>query len=310
MNNSGNNHFHTDYQNVEFILSETFDDKINQLMFQKQNITKPNIFCVMPSEQARNLPFCIETAAHYTVGSRYFTRSSGTNNYYLIYTLEGQGIVISNTETYHCKKGTILLLDCNTPHICRSAQGSTWEFKNIFFTTNGGELIIQQCMGLNTVVGEVNRCFDSIFKELSDIKQETVFLLSHYVSSILTEIIVNKNQAISNSLNLKLITETADYMRAHYSEQIKVKELAQKNYISVYYFIRLFKDYYGESPYEYLINYRINVAKEQILQMVPFEEIARNCGLGNLNNFFRIFKTHTGMTPSQYRTQYTGNSIL
>lgn len=300
--------FHMDYQDVEFIISKTFDDEIKQLAFHKQNVTAPTILCYTPSEEARRLPFCIETAAHYTVGSRYYTRYASMNNYQLIFTVQGQGIVENEKETYTCEKGTLLLLDCRSPHLYHTPKGYTWEFKQIHFFTNGDDYIVQQCLGLSSIAGEVNRYFDVIFRELSNITQNSIFLLSHQVSCILTDMIVNKTKRVSNQLHHQLIVNAADYMRTHYGEKIKIEELAKEEFISVYYFIRLFKEYYGVSPYEYLVKHRINMAKEQILQMVPFEQIARNCGLGNLNNFFRIFKKHTNMTPNQYRSLYTSEN--
>lgn len=299
--------FHMDYQDVEFIISKTFDDEIKQHIFKNQNVTAPTILCYTPDEEARQLPFCIETAAHYTVGSRYYTQYASMENYQLIYTVQGQGIVECDDEKYICNRGSLLLLDCRIPHLYHTPKGEIWEFKHIHFFTNGGELVIQRCLGLSTIAGEVDRYFDVIFRELSNMTQNSIYLLSHQVSCILTDMIINKTKRVNNQIHHQLIVNAADYMRSHYSEKIKIEDLAKEEFISVYYFIRLFKEYYGVSPYEYLVKHRINIAKEQILQMVPFEEIAHNCGLGNLNNFFRIFKKHTNMTPNQYRSLYTSN---
>lgn len=299
--------FHMDYQDVEFILSKTLDDEIKQLMFDKQNVTAPSILCYTPSEEALSLPFCIETAAHYTVGSRYYTRYASMNNYQLILTVQGQGIVESEEETYTCEKGSLLLLDCRTPHLYHTTKGGTWEFKHIHFLTNGGEAVIEPCLGMSSISGEIDKHFETIFRELSNMTQNSIYLLSHLVSGILTDMILNKSKRVNNQPHYQLILDAAEYMRTHYDEKIKIEDLAKDEFISVYYFIRLFKKFYGVSPYEYLVKHRINMAKEQILQMVPFEKVARNCGLGNLNNFFRIFKKHTDMTPNQYRALYTND---
>ena len=38
------------------------------------------------------------------------------------------------------------------------------------------------------------------------------------------------------------------------------------------------------------------------------KEIAQECGFGNANNFSRIFKKHTGISPNQFRAQFFGSA--
>ena len=68
---------------------------------------------------------------------------------------------------------------------------------------------------------------------------------------------------------------------------------------------RLCREYhavYGISPMQELIHIRIEKARRLLLE-TPFtiQEIATQAGFYDLNNFMRIFKKKTGLTPGQYR---------
>ena len=82
--------------------------------------------------------------------------------------------------------------------------------------------------------------------------------------------------------------------------------LAEACGISEAYFRRLFKAQTGLSPKQYLLDIRINHAKQLLCDNAqPIARIAEYCGFTNPYHFSRAFHSRTGLTPSDYRTQYT-----
>lgn len=80
--------------------------------------------------------------------------------------------------------------------------------------------------------------------------------------------------------------------------------MTEKMNISKYHFIRVFKRQMGVTPYEYLTEYRINMAK--ILLRTTYKsvfEIAFDVGYNSKSNFIAKFHSMTGVTPSQYRKE-------
>jgi len=65
-------------------------------------------------------------------------------------------------------------------------------------------------------------------------------------------------------------------------------------------------EYCGANFNDYVNTYRISAAKEMILRQnssYTFDAIAMDCGFNSKSTFYTAFKKHTGMTPSQFRSQ-------
>ena len=68
------------------------------------------------------------------------------------------------------------------------------------------------------------------------------------------------------------------------------------------YFTSLFKRYTGQSPQEYLMQYRLKIACQQLRETaLPVQEIAAHIGYENQMTFSKMFKSAFGMSPTEYR---------
>ena len=92
------------------------------------------------------------------------------------------------------------------------------------------------------------------------------------------------------------------YMKDNYQEKIYLSDLAKQVNLSEQYFCRLFKKAIGQSPIEYINEYRIKQTLRLLEETnLPVTEICLECGYNNLGNFLREFRKYTGTTPLQYR---------
>jgi len=61
----------------------------------------------------------------------------------------------------------------------------------------------------------------------------------------------------------------------------------------------------GTSPYEYLINFRINKSKTLLKETsLTVNEISVMVGYNEVTNFIRDFKKYLGTTPLKYRNYW------
>ncbi|MGK7940945.1 MAG: helix-turn-helix domain-containing protein [Crocosphaera sp.] len=98
------------------------------------------------------------------------------------------------------------------------------------------------------------------------------------------------------------LSQIFDYIDAHLEQHLKLEDLAQLLDLSQFHFSRLFKQSVGLSPHQYLIEQRIERAK-QLLKKTnqSILDIALNCGFSSHSHLSKQFRQVTGMTPKAYR---------
>ena len=78
--------------------------------------------------------------------------------------------------------------------------------------------------------------------------------------------------------------------------------LAAECRMSEVYFRKLFSKHYGISPKQFIIDMRLQKAKQLLAEgSLSVSVISEKCGFSNPYHFCRLFKQHTGITPSEYR---------
>lgn len=102
------------------------------------------------------------------------------------------------------------------------------------------------------------------------------------------------------------LRQALDYIHSHLDEKIELEEIARLLNISQYYFCRLFRQSMGISPYQYVIEQRIQKAKVLLKQnKLSLAEIALECGFSNQSQMTRHFSQKMGITPRVYRNTST-----
>ena len=93
-----------------------------------------------------------------------------------------------------------------------------------------------------------------------------------------------------------------NYIHQHYSEDISRTMLADMVYLNPDYLARLFKKQTQTSIINYITTYRLEKAKELLLNPdIPVGTVALKVGYGNYSYFSKLFKDVVGCTPNEYR---------
>lgn len=99
-------------------------------------------------------------------------------------------------------------------------------------------------------------------------------------------------------------TRFSVWLSHHYTEDVSLEQAAESMGMSTFYFSRLFRTSYNQTFVEYLTAYRIDRAAELLRATeIPVREIAPRVGYADSNYFSKVFKRHTGLTPTEYRQQ-------
>ena len=98
-----------------------------------------------------------------------------------------------------------------------------------------------------------------------------------------------------------LLHQVLQYLNEHCTEDISVNLVAAHFHITPSYLAHWFKKHTGLSPWNYVILRRLQHANTLMAQGYSAEETCYQVGFDNYANFFRLYKKHTGISPSQFK---------
>ncbi len=105
--------------------------------------------------------------------------------------------------------------------------------------------------------------------------------------------------------NMKIMEITKEFIAKNYNKDITLKTISGNVHLSTAYFSKQFKLYFGENFSDYIINYRINNAKEFLKAGIyKATEVSKIVGFNDEKYFYKVFKRHTGFTPTEYKDIY------
>ena len=108
-----------------------------------------------------------------------------------------------------------------------------------------------------------------------------------------------KNSDIKNTKQ-GLIDKAKKYIHENYPEDISLQTIASYVYLSPAYFSRIFTEIENVSFSTYLNTVRIEKSIELLKQQQKLESIAKMVGFSSTKYFVQKFKSHTGLTPTNY----------
>ena len=95
-----------------------------------------------------------------------------------------------------------------------------------------------------------------------------------------------------------------NYIARNYPEKLHLEDIAEYLNVSKYHFSRVFHASTGFSFRDYLCIYRLNKAKQFLLdEKGSIGEIGEKCGFDNGNYFAKVFKKHFSLSPGTFREE-------
>lgn len=207
---------------------------------------------------------------------------------------------------YTLKEGQIGILDCYAPHTYGTICGGDllWLHFDGPVARQHYEMIADIGSPVLTL-GDTYR-FEKYLNRIYQLFKNNTpardALMSQYITTLLTELMVSQASSASSTEQSDVIEETIAYINEHLTENLSLDFLAKRASLSPYYFTRVFKRETGFTPHEYLIAARINTAKF-LLKNSPtsIKEICFCTGFSNESSFCTTFKKWVGQTPTSYR---------
>jgi two-component system, response regulator YesN len=108
----------------------------------------------------------------------------------------------------------------------------------------------------------------------------------------------------SLSTDNEIIDKALDFIHQHYTEEMTLRRIGEYVHISRNYFSIIFKRHLDKNFIDYVIELRVNKAKELLAQTsLKIYEVAEKSGFRDVKYFSKAFKRLTGLSPVDYRSQ-------
>lgn len=107
------------------------------------------------------------------------------------------------------------------------------------------------------------------------------------------------------------ILKVKDYISKHFTEEIRLADLADLVGMSPTSFSRFFKLRSGKTLSDYIVEMRLGVAARQLVDTTDsISEICYGCGFNTLSNFNRLFRKYKGCSPTEFREKYFKTKVI
>jgi len=273
------------------------------------------IYNVRRTKQAECMAFSVAGLGDYTCDSSYFVRRKGMEQCLILYTLEGEGIVKYNNSEYTVGPGQVMVLDCRKYH-CYATKEERWHFLWIHYRGKCAYDYEELLNGNGAdPFGIHERCgfreyFYKIVSHMEHFSPYSELEISLVIQRLLTDLIrIKKTERFFYKYGgyESQMEKSLSYIHERLGESISVEELAKESGMSVYYFIKVFHAYTGQTPYDYFMDLRLQKARMLLTETdETVESVAMSVGFTESKNFIACFKKRIGITPLQFRKQSLG----
>jgi len=205
----------------------------------------------------------------------------------------------------------IIIFNPNQVHQTKSEIKKTKNYFTLHVDTNWCKDIQTRLFGFSERFIYTQNIIDDklLTKKLFDVFQ-TLILEDKSNSKVLEEIIVIILQKYTildkvqrESEEHMLCKKVEEYILNNIKEQITIEDISKAVSYNESYLTRVFKKEYGLSPYAFLINKRVQKAKDKLLddRRIKLSELSNEVGFYDQSHFSKVFKRTFATSPDKYR---------
>lgn len=285
-------------------------------------LVKSNRIIYTPSDFAKANLIHLQEVGELQAQKPHTSRRKNLSSYLFFMVLEGEGTLTCGGRTYSLKQGDCAYVDCRTDY-AHSCSETLWKLKWVHFygpNMSGIHGKYLERGGKPVFTPADSAVFEELLDRIYEIAASNTYIRDMQIFEKLTALLTllmeqswsggedttgrnprerESRRASYKKQNLQALKE---YLDSNYASRITLDLLAERFFINKFYLTRIFKEQFGESVTEYLLQVRITRAKQSLrFTDKSIEEIAHECGMHDANYFSRSFKKVEGVTPGEYR---------
>lgn len=265
------------------------------------------------TEWDQRLPLHL-TSVGYSAHQTTIKRESGFHNYHWLHTVEGCGDFTVNGKTVKLHPNQGILLKPNVPHsyFPETARWATWymTFDGALANPITTALDIPQMVPLSwesdCPLANIHEQYSEKFGYSFDFAGVNGSLEVYSILSLLKKYGHSSGQPSLSKGHERLTPIYILIEECYGNPDLGLGAMADTLKVSPQYLNSLFRKSWGISPYQYLMQFRIQKSKELLLadRTRTVKEITAAVGFQDDSHFIYTFHKVAGMTPGQFRLQF------
>ncbi|RON50470.1 AraC family transcriptional regulator [Pseudomonas frederiksbergensis] len=225
----------------------------------------------------------------------------------------GRSTYVHEQSAFEVSAGTVVLMNPGDVHACNPIDDQPWSYLMLYVETPW-LTDLQHQLGFSH--DQTFRRFSithlhdaGLFASLNELYavlvdgQQDILRKHSDAVEFFTDVQqrLNPGEQTVREPNFKL-ERAAEYIRDNCTQLLKLEDICAAAQLSPSYLIRAFKQHYGMTPHAFLLNRRIQFAREQLRSGKLIADVALEAGFADQAHFQRVFKQHLAATPGQYRS--------
>lgn len=232
------------------------------------------------------------------------------NGYYLVFISKGKGVLqTARTSPETLQEGSCFFLFPGVWHRYKPEAKTGWEEYWIGFKGNYPERLLKQSFFRReqpTILLTTPLSLLKLFQQVIDIVRKAEEGYNQVLSGLVLQMlgILRSNQLVGSSPDSvdRIVSRAKFLLQEAIDQPVKMESLVQELSVSYSTFRKRFKEQTGVSPNQYLLNLRLNKAKELLLSThLSVYEIAGQTGFDSIHYFSKHFKQKHKLSPVAYR---------
>lgn len=242
--------------------------------------------------------------------------------YEILFIIDGNLDYIIGDDIYHLEKGDLLFIppgvfhnpiihNFDIPYERYVVWISVFAMNKIFELDEDADMFKDESVNklfLFRTEGYTRIALEGKFRELFNSYEEKKFCYKSEGYSIITQILTLYNRELYNR-SQNIISETTDtlissilhYINANIAQDLSLDKISSVFFTNKYTISHKFKDIMKISYYQYVIQKRLSVGKQYLLEGMPANTVYKVCGFSDYACFYRAFKKEYGFPPSKLK---------
>lgn len=259
------------------------------------------------AERLDKLPDLLE-AAESAVNTKFFS----TGNRVIVASGEPEAVEENAFSPAEIKLKVQSVVKCGEEQDVHALIGEYFQAERPYSQLYVKSVAYSMLHALQSQLVEMNRDADNtLWREITAwdtlVRLETMEDIRIWLSDKMNAVRTFLRRSEQGGRNQRIVEDIKSVIDAGYGHLENVAQVVESLHISASHANLIFKQYAGQTIFDYLIQRKMEAAKQLLLNpYVKVYEVAEKTGYKTHSYFAALFKQYTGVTPMQYKTRNSG----